>query len=389
MPEELVVETDNELLNDEVPEVEDEELIETDEEKEEEDKENKEKDKDEEEKKEDDRFPHERYSLSEIREKYPEIFKEFPGLRDSIFREIEYTKTFPTIEDAKDALEDSIALSGLRESVLAGKSEDVLDAIEQTDKKAAEKFVTTFLPTLYKKNNELYTAAVTPLFETLVRNLGRQGDENLRNAGLVVAHFIWGDNGIKIAKGEATFAKSTEPSEEEKRLGEERNKLYTEQFTGFQNTVLSDLATQRKSLIMRGLDPDKSMTEGQREMLFERIEKLVDQALAADASHMSVMNARWLRSKKEGFNSASKDKIVAAYLSRAKQVIPSIREKERNAFLGTRGKAAKSKIEEIDTKSSREKTITSGRVSGSSKEVLKPTKELFRKMSDIDILNAN
>ncbi|MGA2957600.1 MAG: hypothetical protein ABSF48_17985, partial [Thermodesulfobacteriota bacterium] len=59
--------------------------------------------KEEKEKEEDKKFPHERYSLSEIKEKYPEIFKEFPGLRDSIFREIEYTKTFPTIEDAKDA----------------------------------------------------------------------------------------------------------------------------------------------------------------------------------------------------------------------------------------------------------------------------------------------
>lgn len=102
---------------------------------------------------------------------------------------------------------------------------------------------------------------------------------------------------------------------------------------------------------------------------------------------MSVMNSRWLRTKKEGYTLASKEKIVSAYLSRAKQIIPSIRDKERDAFLGTKKRASQAKVEEIDNKSSKEKTITFGRSGGSGKpEVLKPSKELYRKMSDMDIL---
>jgi hypothetical protein len=331
-------------------------------------------------------FPYERPSISEIKAKYPEFFKDFPIFRDVVFREIEYTKVFPTIEDAKEANDDSIALSGLRDSVLAGKSEDIFDAINETDKKASERFAISFLPTLHKKDQALYSAAVTPLFENLCRHLYSSSDENTRNAALVAAQFLFGKDGEAIAAGEKTFAKKLEESEDEKNLKSEREKFQLEQYNGFRQNVLGDLGSQRRSLIVRGLDPQKVLTDTQKDMLVERIEKLVDQQLAADQSHMSIMNARWLRSKKEGFNTASKEKIVSAYLSRAKQIIPSIRDKERDAFLGTKKRAAEKKVEEIDNKSSKTKEITSGRSSSGKPEVLKPSKELYRKMSDFDIL---
>jgi len=393
MPEDVLVETDNEILSDDVEVPEESEIPEksedtelSDEEKEE--KEKLEKEAKEKEEKEDKPFPYERPSIADIKAKYPEFFKDFPTFRDSIFREVEYTKMFPTIEDAKEAVDDVLAFNGLRDSVLAGKSEDIIDAIEQTDKKAALQFATGFLPALYKKNQEFYAAAVTPLFEKLARTLYNNSDENTRNAALVLAHFMWGKDGDGVVKGEKTFIKGNEESAEEKRLREDRSKFESEQYEGFRGAVLSDLSSQRRALITRGLDPQKTMTDSQKEMLIERIEKLVDQTLVSDASHMSVMNARWLRSKREGFNNTSKEKIVSAYLSRAKQVIPSIRDKERDAFFGTKKKASEKKIEEIDNRSSK-KEVVSGRVAGSQKEVLKPSKELYRKMSDLEILSTN
>src|ERR1017187_1853317 len=292
MPEEVLTDVDildepiiDEPLVDE-PEVEEPEIEETDEEKE-----AKEKDEDKVKKIDEDKpFPYERPSIGEIKAKFPDFFKEFPIFRDVVFREIEYTKLYPTIEDAKEAQDDSLALTGLRESVLEGKSEDIFNAIEQTDKKAATRFATTFLPTLFEKHNELYVQAITPVLETLVRKLAGTGNENSRNAALVIAEYLWPNQGEGIVNGTKTFARSTEESEEEKRIKEERTKWNSDQYDGFKSNVLGDLGTQRRSLISRGLDPQKTMTEGQREMLIERIEKLVDQALVADTSHMSTMN---------------------------------------------------------------------------------------------------
>ena len=109
---------------------------------------------------------------------------------------------------------------------------------------------------------------------------------------------------------------------------------------GFRGAAVADMRSGMIALISRGLDPDKTMSEYAKNTLISDIINQVDAALAADQNHMTVMNARWNRAKKDGFNTASKEKIVSAYLSRAKQVIPSIRDKARDEFLGTRKRSS-------------------------------------------------
>src|SRR6266404_1233667 len=52
------------------------------------------------------KVPFDRPTLKAIKEKYPNLFKDFPQLRDGYFRELQYTAIFPTIEDAKEAFDD-------------------------------------------------------------------------------------------------------------------------------------------------------------------------------------------------------------------------------------------------------------------------------------------
>jgi len=47
-------------------------------------------------------------TYKEVHTKFPTLFKEFPNLRHTIFREQEYTKLYPTVEDAKDAKDKGI-----------------------------------------------------------------------------------------------------------------------------------------------------------------------------------------------------------------------------------------------------------------------------------------
>jgi len=396
MPDEVILdnelETDNDILNKEVEDEkvteEPEKEVET-EETEEEDKEKKPASEDE-----DKPFPYERPSIQEIKAKYPDFFKDFPIFRDVVFRELEFTKVFPTIDDAKESLEDSITLSGLRDSVLAGKSEDVFDAVKNTDEKAAETFALTFLPTLYKKDNELYKQALTPVMEAAARNMFSSSDENVRNAAIVFIKHLWpglsNDNVMAIVEGRGTLAKNLTESEDAKKLKEERQRNAENELTKFHASTIQELGKQRAALISRGLDPEKVLTEAQKQYLVKEIANEVDKQLIADEIHMKNMNARWLRATKEGFNDTSKEKIISAYLSRAKQVIPSIREKVKNDLLGARANHSRKTIENIDSKSNSRKEVVSGKVSGSqgSETELKPSKKLYREMSDIDILNS-
>src|SRR5437763_300329 len=44
-----------------------------------------------------------RPTFKDIKAKYPNLFKDFPDLRDMVFRERDYSELFPTVEDAKEA----------------------------------------------------------------------------------------------------------------------------------------------------------------------------------------------------------------------------------------------------------------------------------------------
>jgi hypothetical protein len=388
-------------MADELEELDDNELIEEDEESEileeqpetvEEDiEENKESEEDKLEKDDNDKpFPFERPSIQEIKAKYPDFFKDFPVFRDVVFQEIEYRKLFPSIEDAKESIEDNIAYQGIRESVLNGKVDVLLGAIEETSKESANKFALSFLPALHKKDSQLYSQAVTPLFENLTRTLYRSSDENTRNAALVLARYLFGKDATAIAEGQLTFAKSTEESEDAKKVREDREKFQTEKTQEFTSVAVQEMRAGMARLILRDLDPSNRMSERAKTLLVKDIIDEVDRKLAADEGHMKTMNARWARAHREGLNTASKEKVVSAYLSRAKQVIPSVRDAARKSFFGDKAREGRSLREEVNKKSASNKEVTSGRVSNNAKNVvaLKSGRELYRKMSDLDILSS-
>src|SRR5439155_10821415 len=92
-----------------------------------------------------------RPSFKDIKAKYPNLFKDFPDLREMFFREQGYSELFPTVEDAKEAHENSANYSFLRELVEGGtteNTEEFLGAVKDIDK--LQSFAYSFLPALQK-----------------------------------------------------------------------------------------------------------------------------------------------------------------------------------------------------------------------------------------------
>lgn len=382
MPDEIDLLEDSAIIGDE--EIKEEEVKEEEQEEEikEEDKEEiKEDDEDEEKEEEDDedepvKIPFDRPSFKEIKAKYPEFFKDFPALKEAFFREAEFTKFFPTIDDAKEAFEDNEAFNGLRESVLSGDANTLLEAIEKAGKTELSHFTHSFLPSLFKRDQRLYNEVVTPLFESLIRHVfsdgNRNNNEDLKNAATAISKYLWGTSGV--AEGKERVSKVPEAPKEDaqkKRENEERfNTVYVD--------VLTKMHKAATQIIMKDLDPEEVFTPSMRRLLAKDILERVGKQLEADEGHLSVMRARWKRASIDGFTDASKEKIITAYLSRAKSVIPSIREKVRTKALGGQERATKKPIVH-------QKEITNGRPS-SSKPSRGPVD--YKKMSDLDILGT-
>lgn len=332
------------------------------------------------------KIPFDRPTMKEIKEKYPDFFKDFPQVREAIFREAEFTKFFPTVDDAQEAFKDNQAYVVLRDSVLKGDVKPLLDSISEVGDKELSTFAKSFLPVLHKSNNDLYSEVVTPLLENVTRALYNTGNEESKKAALELSKFLF--NTDEVAKGSKTFVKGEAKVDPE--TVRERRKLAREKYESFYGTTLIEIDGALNSLILRDLDPNKVFNKYQKMQMLRDIKERVDKQLSADEGHMAVMNSRWSRAEKDGFSGAAKDKIVAAYLARAKSLIPSVRDKVRSSMLGTKEKAGERKREEV-VRRSEERPEVSGRSGGSgSKSGKYSSRDIdWTQTSDLDLLNDN
>ncbi len=330
------------------------------------------------------KIPFDRPTIKAIKAEFPEFFTKFPELKESYFREIEFTKLFPTVDDAKEAFQDNEAFNNLSESALSGDPLPLLESIEKTDPKAFELFSTSFLPALYKRNREAYQAAVTPIFEGLVRELHKSSDENLRNTAENVAQFLFGSDGQGILEGKLTFSKVARLSEEQNRLKQDRESKNAQGFQETYSYVEKEIDKDLEILILRDFDPNKVFSKFMRQQLAQEVIKRVKNQLSNDAAHKSVMTSRWKRAKNNGYSADDRSKIVSTFLARAKSLIPGISEKVRSLASGKQAKAADEKLARLKPV---KRELNGGRVSGSAKTSL--DKKDYRKMTDLEIINLD
>ena len=330
-------------------------------------------------------IPFDRPTISEIKAEFPDIFKKFPSLKEAFFREVEFTKIFPTIEDAKEAIQENEAFTTLSDSALAGDPAPLLKSLEETDKKAFETFSMSFLPELVKKNSDLYSQVVTPLFQNLIRSVYAEKDDNSKNAALVIAEWIFGSDGEAVAKGLKSVAKNVQLSEEQKKLKTDKDQRLTGAFIESSRKV--ELATDKalEALILRSasFDPDKVFAPALRRMGTQEVIKKIKEQLKADKGHMTVMASRWKRARSNGYTSDDESKISATYLARAKSLIPGIASKVAEAMLGTKKRAAEKQGERAVVHPRQNNSgFSGGRQNGQVR-----TQKDYSKMSDLDILN--
>src|SRR5947208_1522669 len=100
-----------------------------------------------------------RPTYKEITAKYPNLFKDFPDLREAMGREREYTELFDTVDAAKEAKEQVEDFSYLRELVESGspdKTEEFLAAVKEGGEENLINFAGSFLPALHRAAPDTY-----------------------------------------------------------------------------------------------------------------------------------------------------------------------------------------------------------------------------------------
>ena len=327
-----------------------------------------------------------------LSEKYPDLFKKFPGLRHTIFREQEYAKLFPTIEDAQEAQDDAESFDYLRDVVLAGNVTDFLSTVKEADPAAIDKIASNFLPALYKESQDLYIKITAPLLVNAVRSAYMEGEsagnDNLKNSALFVSKYLFGDFRAaqgKMGAGEVggvgkPGAEKAPPSEVDK----QRQEYYEERIRTLRSEVEETTTASMKDKISQDIDPDEVLTPYVRDSIIRDTLKEIDRQLGKDERHVKYMGSLWRRALKAGLPAEWKSRLQTAYLARAESLIPAVRSKFLSDALGTTRKSSAHKEAKVRENESRGEKLPPRVPSpeGSSRKID------YSRTSDLDIIEG-
>lgn len=339
-----------------------------------------------------DLHPFERPSMKAINEAYPDFFKKFPSMRDMYFREAEYSKLFPTVEDAKEANENNTAFQNIRDDVFNGTGEKFLTAVKMQSPQSLQRFAGKILGTLVKVDQDSFWRAANPLVEDIARSMfnkgTQEGNENLINSARYLAYHFFGDQ--DIAEGKKTTVPKEAPETD---VSKEKREWENAKLLEFRGTVERDLKSQMVDLIVgedqktgkSKIDPDDVLSPFIRNTIIEKVIQDIGSTLVADKAHLNYMDSLWNRAKQNGRTDADKARIISAYLARARALAPSLRSKYVSEALGKKQRDANQK--RVKLASIEEKLPSNGRVSSGGSRSYNPKSIDYRKTSDYDILN--
>lgn len=313
----------------------------------------------------------------EVLKAYPDFDKKFPGIFKAVYREQQYSEVFPTITEAKEAVERVGVFNKIESDLLNGNIEDLFTSIKGANGKAFDQITGQLLSTLRRVDEKAYYGTLNQVISNALSTAFEKGkgdnDDQLQIAAQLINKFIYGTTKITPV-AVPVVTKAPEATELTK-----REEVFAEQQL---NVAVNDITTRTdntiKATIDKHLDPKGVMTKYLKGKATEDALKLVREGITAEPRFKALLNNLWKEAHKANYNEASKLKIRNALISRAKTLLPGVLQKVKAEAL----RGSSSRKDSKDEKSIAPKRLTSSKPS---KEKAAPAKN----MSTFDFLNQD
>lgn len=282
--------------------------------------------------------------LKKIKEKYPDFAKtnDFRELRNAYYREAKFSELFATLEDAQEAAENNETFSKINEAVIGrGDIGAFLTAVKESSPEAFEKNVGNILDAVARIDINLFNKSIASvMIKRIARDLQVAGEkflkrdaENVTGQALVmtgknILQHYFEDDAID------TTERVKEDDPREKDLTAREQKIQADKLNGAIGQALNAVDHHLTKLISDGLDPDGKFNDFTKDTLIDRIKKEVQGQIDHDELHKRRMTSLWKRAEQSDYNRESLSRIVAAYLERARPIIPGARNKFRAMAIG-------------------------------------------------------
>lgn len=270
-----------------------------------------------------------RPTFKEIKSKFPNFFKEFPEMREVYFREREFTNLFPTVEDAQEAFNQSVAFQAIERDLRQGSVSSLIQALSAVDPEATERLAENFLYDVYERSPDLYYRVLNPILERFVKAVYDEGqrtnNESYKAAALYFSQFAWGHTDIDKLGKEQPQRVDPKLEQEKQKLIQQRAQIESQRY----QEVHSQVSARAQKLLLNEIVKDiagvKFDNNYVRDSVVRDIFSRINEVLTADSNHMRLMHSLWQKAYREGFSPESRNRLVTTLLARAKRIMPAIR----------------------------------------------------------------
>jgi hypothetical protein len=278
--------------------------------------------------------------FKKVKEAAPDIFKKVPELRTILGQHKQYSDVFPSVEDAKAALEDVRNFEEIREAALSGKPGNILDELHRADKNAALKFAENFLPDVLKRSPQLYANLTAPILARVLRNV-QESAKKSKNKNLYLSTKYLSEEIFESADIPEFDKKDPAIEAKEKELEAKNQEIQQGVYDRFKKDTFSEAYDRAMLLIREGLDPNKVMSKRMAEAAAKDVFLEVEKIVKSDPKFRAQVDALWKAAKQNGYGREASNKIIHAYLARVKPLLPGVRHKVRVDYLGKQANQSK------------------------------------------------
>lgn len=330
-------------------------------------------------------------SRKEILAAYPDLFKKFPYLERAMYRDREYTELFPSVEEARQSVERLGTLQNAESELFSGKQENILKAVKAQDENAYYKLVDDFLPMLERTDQKAYLATIGNVGRHFVARMWQEGaklgkdtdgGKALQQAAATLSTALFGKAELKEME---RLAKPEDPNAN--KVAEERAQQLAERYSEVADDLDGRVQNTLFATIEQYIDPKQTMSEYVRDNAMEDCLEYLDEAIEDDTQFKPYLDSLWKQAMAANYSRASQDKIKAAYLSKAKSLLPGIIQRVRKEA----GQQVSSKrvIKEEDREEKPSRSLNTPRRAAPHDSSDMRSRNDGRRKSTLDILNED
>jgi hypothetical protein len=289
-------------------------------------------------------------SRKSILKTYPEFFKKFPGVERAMYREKEYTETFPTIAEAKQAKERLEVFHNIENDLFSGTIDNLLSSVKKQDEKAFKNIAGNLLSTLEKVDKESYYGTVNQVLSNALdavfqkgKGMGDDDGEQLMIAARLINRAIYGSTEIKPVTPNKVEEKEDPKIKE---LSEREQQFNKRQLDTAVQDVTNRTRSTVESAINKYIDPKSQMTDYVRSKAVTDVLSQLDKEISSDSRFRQHVDLLWKDAAKNNYSDESRSRIRKAIIARAQTILPDVIRKVRaDAIKGLGGQPKRKTVE--------------------------------------------